>query len=242
MNTLEPIKSFWFGEELSKLEIISIRSFLAFGHPYQLYCYKGLKGIPDGVEVKDASEIIPQSKITSVTIGEGKGSLTVFADLFRYLLLHKVGGYWVDLDIICLKAFDFKQARLIASERSQQGSSQICNAVIKALVADPLMQSCAAQAALLLENPVAFGATANQLVAGQIKASNDEIKLLAPAIVNPVDFWNFATLLSVNPPQIPSQSYAVHFWNELWRRSGRNKNMWYSSSSLYGKLQRIYCD
>jgi hypothetical protein len=36
-----------------------------------------------------------------------QGTLAGFSDWFRWTLLHRHGGYWVDLDMVCLAPFDF---------------------------------------------------------------------------------------------------------------------------------------
>jgi hypothetical protein len=34
--------------------------------------------------------------------GIGRGSVSAFSNLFRYYLLHQMGGWWVDADVVCL--------------------------------------------------------------------------------------------------------------------------------------------
>ena len=50
----------------------------------------------------DAAEILLQDKIA--THG---GSYAMFADMFRYLLLYLKGGWWSDLDMLCLRPWNF---------------------------------------------------------------------------------------------------------------------------------------
>ena len=61
MNNI--IQSLWIGTELSKLERLSIKSFLDNGHEYHLYLYDTVKNIPEGAVVKDANEILDKSEI-----------------------------------------------------------------------------------------------------------------------------------------------------------------------------------
>ncbi len=80
-----------------------MKSFLANGHRYKLYVYEEVENVPEGVEVCDANEIIPESErfVTK------RGSHALFADWFRWELLYREGGYWVDTDEVCLKTFNF---------------------------------------------------------------------------------------------------------------------------------------
>ena len=97
------IQSLWIGDRLSRIEILSIQSFLQNGHTYHLYAYSDVDGIPEGVTVKDANAVIPEKFIFRTG-----GSLSIFADWFRQELLFACGGYWVDLDTVCLKPLVFE--------------------------------------------------------------------------------------------------------------------------------------
>lgn len=44
------------------------------------------------------------------------GGLSSFADFFRWTLLYKVGGLWVDMDVICLRPFDFPDEVIFGKE------------------------------------------------------------------------------------------------------------------------------
>ena len=50
--TYPVIQSLWVGEKLSVMEILSISSFLQKGHPFHLYVYDDVKGVPDGVNIE----------------------------------------------------------------------------------------------------------------------------------------------------------------------------------------------
>jgi len=99
------IQSLWIGDELSSIEKLCINSFLKNGHPFHLYTYSNVKGVPKGTTILDANTIIPKSKIFRYA----NGSVACFADYFRYKLLFDKGNWWVDTDVICLKPFNFKE-------------------------------------------------------------------------------------------------------------------------------------
>lgn len=84
------------------LERLVVSSFLANGHEFHLYTYSPITGVPRGVIIKDAHNIIKKWQIFTCN-----GSYALFADWFRWKLLNEMGGYWVDMDVICLKPFDF---------------------------------------------------------------------------------------------------------------------------------------
>jgi len=90
MNTRPIIQSLWIGESLSNMEKLCISSFLKNGHPFHLYVYDEVKGVPEGTILKDASKILPPNMIFKY---KDHDSYAAFANLFRYkLLLEKVIG------------------------------------------------------------------------------------------------------------------------------------------------------
>ena len=98
------VQSLWVGNKLSRMEIYSIKSFLNLGFKFHLYTYEKVQGIPKGVIIKDGNSILPKKEIFKL-----KQTFLPFSDIFRYKMLYEVGGYWVDLDMIAIKMFDFKE-------------------------------------------------------------------------------------------------------------------------------------
>ena len=105
----EIINSLWIGRPLGLIEQLSIASFLRNGCEYHLYCYEKIEGVPAGAIVRDASEILPASEIFYYSHGLGKGSVAAFANLFRYKLLFKRGGWWMDTDMVCLRPMEISE-------------------------------------------------------------------------------------------------------------------------------------
>ncbi len=106
------IQSLWIDAPLSNLEKLCIQSFLDHGHEYHLYTYGDVVGIPSGAMVKDGNDILPASDIFYCK----DGRIGPFTDWFRYEMLTKHGGYWVDMDYVCLKPFDLQQDIVFAHD------------------------------------------------------------------------------------------------------------------------------
>lgn len=115
-----PVQSLWIGDRLSRIEALSIRSYLANGHAFHLYLYGDVSGVPEGVRVEDANAIIPEKEIFRVD-----GSLAIFADWFRQELLHARGGYWTDLDLVCLKPLAFDEPIVLGKEDGHRVSNAL---------------------------------------------------------------------------------------------------------------------
>src|SRR6185369_10191737 len=123
------IQGLWIGPELSLMEQLSICSFLQNGHDYHLYVYDEVKNIPAGTLIRNANEILPADRIFQY---HGRPSYAGFSNFFRYKLLLELGGWWADSDTICLKAFDFPDEYVFASEIDYRGVEVVTSAIIKA--------------------------------------------------------------------------------------------------------------
>jgi glycosyltransferase involved in cell wall biosynthesis len=116
------VHGLWIGP-LTRLERLTLHSFVAQGHEFHLWRYeKTPDALPPGVVARNANEIIPHDKVfrkrePDNELGLGAGSYATFSDLFRTKLLHKLGGIWVDMDILCLRPFDFEQPYVFRSHR-----------------------------------------------------------------------------------------------------------------------------
>jgi hypothetical protein len=99
------IQGLWIGGRLSRVEQLCVRSFLRFGHPFHLYVYEPAGDVPEGATIRDAREIVDEKFIFRHQEGWGKGSLAGFSDVFRYELLLRRGGWWVDMDVLCIRPF-----------------------------------------------------------------------------------------------------------------------------------------
>lgn len=112
MNNDNMVHTLWIGEELSAMEVLTLKSFSDCGFSVQLWCYNKNIIVPDGIIKKDANEIIEESSVFHYTFtnkfGHGKGSVSGFSDVFRYKLLYELGGIWADMDITCLQPFVLK--------------------------------------------------------------------------------------------------------------------------------------
>src|SRR3990172_768283 len=137
------LQSLWLGNYLSKMEELSISSFLYHGHEFHLYVYNKIN-VPNGTILKDANEIIPIDQVFK----DDMESYVCFSDLFRYKLLFEKGGYWVDTDLVCLRRFDYQSDYVFAQQRDYDGSTSVNGCVTKAPRCSEIMQHCYTAAGL----------------------------------------------------------------------------------------------
>ncbi len=227
------IQSMWIGK-LSIMETLSIKSFLKNGHEYHLYTYDPIDA-PEGCIVKNGEEILPRDRIFKYgpAAGQGKGSFSGFSNVFRYQLLFKKGGYWVDSDIVCLKPFDFGHY-VFASEMKNPGEISLASCVIKAPAYSNFAKTCLEICSEKRNENLKWGEIGPDLVKHSVK-ENDLDKYVQPvSTFCPVNYFEIDNL--IKPGYNLETYYAVHLWNEMWRRKNYDKNGIYPNS-IYEQLK-----
>jgi len=224
------INGLWIGSELSKLELLCIESFVGNGHKFNLWAYDDISTpIPAGVELMDARQILPAESIFRYKyrnqFGHGKGSLGGFSDLFRYKLLYEKGGWWVDMDVCCLKTFDFPDAYVF---RTHQHLKLVGN-IIKCPPKSALMKSCFERTKKEVDENNRDWHKPIQILIDEVYKYNlqEHIKEFS----NP-DSWRYIRKLLSGKQNVPPQWYAIHWVNEEWRRNQITKNYWMPQSHI----------
>lgn len=133
------LQTFWTGKPLSRLERAALQSYVNQGYTVEVYTYNPLaefiKNVPGtgaggtGVNVHDAREILPEEALFEYGGRAGIGKrenaykFLPFSDLFRFTMLHKKGGAWMDLDIFLTRPIPdavLAQPYVFSSERTIQ--------------------------------------------------------------------------------------------------------------------------
>ncbi len=236
------IQSLWIGNKLSIMEELSIISFLKNGHSFHLYVYENIDNIPKGTILKDANKIINKDKIFKY---KDFDSYAGFANLFRYKLLLEKGNYWVDMDIICLKPFTFTEDYIFAGFREKKQmfnwKLSVCNCVIKSPKNSELLEYCYTESSKLDSNNLTWGQTGPVLLSKAVKKFNLHSYVAHPNTFCPIN-WNESQKL-INGKgfnKYTKNSFAIHLWNEMWRRAKIDKAGKFSENSIYEILKRRY--
>jgi len=85
----------WVEGRLGAIERACMRSVLHQGHQLVLWHYFPLEGVPDGIELRDGNEIVPRERLFRHV---PTGGWALFSNLFRYTLLKRDLGIWLDCD------------------------------------------------------------------------------------------------------------------------------------------------
>jgi hypothetical protein len=103
------VNGVWMGSRLTNIQKLCIRSYQNAGHDFHLWVTEPTAGVPEGTIVRDAFSVFDEP------IPEFAGS-NYFSDFFRVELIHKIGGWYVDLDTVCLRGFNFPSSYAFVSE------------------------------------------------------------------------------------------------------------------------------
>lgn len=93
------VRTFWHGPPLSYYHRACLASFVSKGVGVELFAYDARLQVPAGVVVRDAREILDDSGLQG---GMGRTRAGQHSNRFRYALLHRLGGWWVDTDVMLL--------------------------------------------------------------------------------------------------------------------------------------------
>jgi len=229
VSLVNTMQSLWIGKRLSRLEVLSMRSFLAHGHEYHLYAYEKLD-VPRGVVLKDARVIVERKHVYR----QPCGSYVHFSDVFRYKLLAERGGWWVDTDVVCLRPFDFRRDLVFG----WQSAEEVNNAVLFAKpgsrhmrILYDLARRCPPDAPWATPGPILLTKVAKAL--GILNRAEPMSSFY------PIPCNDFLELIRRNR-EVPPRSYAVHLWHSIFVTTRIPEDATYLSTSIVGQLQRRY--
>ncbi len=228
------VNGLWIGTKLSNIELLTMMTFMEQGHRFRLWAYEPLETIlPEGVELMDANQIIPAERIFRYkhanAYGHGKGSVSGFSDIFRYKLLHDQGGWWVDMDVACLKPLDFTEEYVF---RNHHSLTMVGN-VMKCPKGSKLMWDCYEEALEKVTDENRDWHLPIQILNDQIE-SHSLSKFIKSGISN-FDKWDELKRFVLGMKTPPANYYFIHWMNEEWRSRGLDKNK-VKARTLLGKM------
>lgn len=209
--------SLWVGRPLSKLEQVSISSFIYHGHTFTLYVYDMSLKVPLGVIKKNAREILPEDKIFMVDNSYGP-----FADMFRYHMLQKTDFVWTDTDNICLTS-NWPDTEYLFG--LQGGSHElVAIGVLSAPKDSELVKNLVVHSASFDKKSIVWGEIGPQLLTKQIKMLGLSGHVLPPKAFYPINYWEWKSIwekTSKRPVlQACQGSYTLQVWNQMRNRNG----------------------
>ena len=237
------IQSLWIGPSLSKLEQVCLKSFVDNGHEFHLYTYEHVDNIPSGIIIKDGNEILDKSEIFRYQ----NGSVSAFSNLFRFTLLYKKGGIWVDTDVICVKPFLFEDEIVIMSEPCDKYEQTfVCAGLLKFPKGSDITKEAVRIQRInkdkILSGEIKWG-SGPACVKKLVEKFNLEKYVLKWNSMCSCAYHHAHTIFIPNEKpypsiidninDIPDNMVGIHVWNEILRRMNLDKNQKFHPDSLF---------
>lgn len=258
----------WIGDRLSTIERLALSSFVSNCYRVDLYVYGDIQGVPSGVNICDAAQIVPQCEVFASPGVKGL-SYASFSDYFRYVLLLKKGGWWFDLDMVCYRRLPPPRNFLVAS--TWEGSYGQCasNCAIWAEPSDGRIAWLVDQCRMILHSgkPVEFCSLGPFLIQKLI-ADYSLSECVAPWYEFCPFPWRTIKRLALRTNRdvladslrdikyrclelvdsdfkaghIRRGTRAIHLHNEIWALDGLGKDESYHPLSVIENLKRRYLE
>ena len=221
---LRPIfRSFWHVPPLGPYQLLCLRSFASRATCVEVFSYDPDFVVPEWVIRRDAREIFPTEKVLRYqTVRFGCGSPALHANLFRYMMLHELGGWWIDLDVILMQPMLPDDEIFFA--RQGELSTRVGNSVLRFPTKHPLIAEAIACSEIVGENASEWGQTGPILLTELIER-HELAGLCKPYnSAYPIPWFEIDALF--DPARCNemrercSGATFLHLFNEVWRGSG----------------------
>jgi Glycosyltransferase sugar-binding region containing DXD motif len=217
----ETLRAFWHGDALGPYNLLGPRSFVDCGHRIELFTYDPKIVVPDWIVRRDANEIWETAHVMSYEKGLWRGSFALHSNLFRYAMLHELGGWWIDLDVVLLRP-ELPTDEIYFSLESSD-PPRATTAVIKFPPGHPALAEAVKRCVALGEASL-YGEPGADLFTEMVVTH--DLARLGHALKDayPIPAIDIKALF--DPDQYEevqkrcTSSHFIHLFNETWRRAG----------------------
>ena len=184
----------------------------------EVFSYDPDFAVPAGVLRRDAHEIWPTDRVMRYQTGFGTGSPALHANLFRYAMLHRLGGWWIDLDVILLRTELPQQPIYFARESTER----IVPGTLKFPAGHDLLADCIRECVKAAE-AATWGQTGSRLLEPLVKKYGLEPLAQTYETTYPIPWRQIAVLFDPACAEEVgvrcAQASFLHLYNEIWRKS-----------------------
>lgn len=234
---------FWDKNKISLFEYCYLKSFLKNNFQVNVYSFNKIK-LPRGVNLRNASKILPKNEIKKFIHQGVKGCPAAYADKFRIELIKKNKGWWFDMDILCLKnASEFYKLEKKDIIIGLETDDFVNNAVLKISNFELLNEISKeiSNAGYIIK----WGEIGPKLITKILKRNNYFKKALDKNYFYPINFKNFDYLILPKhyskAKKICKKSFTVHNYNQIFKRFGMPKNILPPKGSYLYEQFTKYC-
>ena len=238
----ETFRSFWHGSPLGLYQLLCLRTFVRPGHRVEVFSYDQNLSVPDWVARRDANEILASDRVLRYQSGFGRGSPSLHSNLFRYAMLHRLGGWWIDLDVLLLSP-DLPIGKFYFAQAAE-GAATLNGCVMKFPAYHPLLAEAEERCIVAGENVPRWGDTGPLLLTDLVRKYH-LTQLSQPwRTTQPVPWTEVVGLFDPKRSEEISGrcsgAWFLHLFNEIWRGSGIPNNLGPPVGSFLDRLFTEY--
>ncbi|EKS41892.1 hypothetical protein HMPREF9695_00984 [Afipia broomeae ATCC 49717] len=215
----QTVRTFWHGDAIGPYQLMCLKSFAASGHRVEVFSYNRDLNAPSWISVEDAAEILPRDLVLR-PLGD-EGAFAIHANLFRYALLQKMGGWWIDPDVLLLKA-DLPAGDVFFAGPDVFG--RVPTGVLKFPAGHGLLTEALAETESLSNSWDGWEESGSALLTSLIERHKMNGKILGRMPLGPVSWFDVPDLF--NPDRAEKLSRLcndfqfLHLHDDAWRRAG----------------------
>jgi mannosyltransferase OCH1-like enzyme len=242
---------FWAYGDFSNLEKICVNSFASKGYRVNLWTYGDISNVPSNIHLRNAREILDEKLVFL----NKKGSYASFSDCFRYAVLNREGGLYVDTDVIALvEPSKISKNAFLVTERKPKldkigfgildnSHFQINNNVIynPAPKKGNIIDQALKYSLDFPRDSIHWGELGPLLLTKLLKENpSHDYEIKEVNYANSIDNWDCPKNLLEPNYQICLDAHFLHCYNEMWKRSGVDKNINFPRMSLMDNFYKKY--
>ena len=223
----EIVNSLWIAGDLGTTQQLTVRSFQEYGHHFVLWSYVDLKV---DCELRDAREVLPESSIFFYKNMPQNYRFGGIAERLKAELLYRFGGWHVDMDVTCLRHFNFNDKYVFKPLRHHDVTGNI----IKAPSQCSFARDYRDWTATINEWNTDWERSLRAL--GWLSQKHELNKYIVPISVfgNDVCIDDIRSFVANDGGSPDSERYAIH-----WAETGRHTDYW-RQRSFYASLLKRY--
>ena len=213
------VNGFWYGPELDELEKLCIESWIKNGYVFYLWVYDLDIEVTENVVIANANHIVQFSEYFTYDEGHTKGTPVAFSNLFRAQLLYQRGGLYSDLDVLCLKPYDFNKRFVFSEEGDSTHPYHVATCILYTKeMGESFFDDWSDWIIAKKNKTITHGDLGPNLFTKLITLYNLKEYVLPKEHFCPVDWESYKDVFEHN-----FDSYGVHLYRSLWNQKELKK-------------------
>lgn len=253
----ERVTTLWIGPQgmaLNRIAEMCLMSWIRQGYNIDLYVDKKIFKLPEVFALFEGRiTLLDANEIMDISVAGDKSVLLPLTDLWRYKMLYKKGGTWLDADMFLLSKLPQDKIIISSENTMQSGAFKSFQPIVPNIGVlrfpkeDPFLKSLIDK----IEKRTKVAVFCDNMKIFRKEIIKTDYPIMPPEMFCPVDWWNYKDIyyseiykekFNVEPisnSDILTKSVAVHLWNNFTFGGGNRTAIDWNTinpNSLYSTL------